>query len=113
MEPEHFYLPTRQCLGALLLKKLSLNNKHGGGDKALRESLIFEAINVYTVDLHDHPNNIWSLKGLQNAYALAEDSGITIVGKLLTLQTSMDAAVQYASEEFKNITGSCCELSLC
>ena len=113
MEPEHFYFPTRQCLGALLVRKLSLSDKNGGGDKELRESLIHEAINVYVVDLRDHPNNIWSLRGLQNAYALAEDSGIAIVGKFLTLQASINAAMHYASEEFKVIGGSCCELSLC
>lgn len=113
MEPEHFYFPTRQCLGALLVKKVSLSIKNGPENKALHESMINEAINVYKVDLHDHPNNIWSLRGLQNAYALAENSGLKIVDKVLTLETSIYAAVHFTSKGSKNISDSCCELSLC
>jgi hypothetical protein len=128
MEPEHFYFPIRHCLGALLLKARGMTPST---DTAAREALITEAIGVYDADLIEHPNNIWALKGLESAYGFsserreAKDSGSEseretedqrisgITEKMNTLKPIIELAFQHTTEEFKNIQGSCCELSLC
>jgi hypothetical protein len=128
MEPEHFYFPIRHCLGALLLKARSITPS---ADTAARETLITEAIGVYESDLIEHPNNIWALKGLESAYGFsserreekdsgsesereAEDQRISgITEKMNALKPIIEKAFQHTTEEFKNIQGSCCELSLC
>jgi hypothetical protein len=128
MEPEHFYFPIRHCLGALLLKARDITPST---DTAAREALITEAIGVYDADLIEHPNNIWALKGLESAYGFsserreAKDSGSEseretedqrisgITEKMNTLKPIIELAFQHTTEEFKNIQGSCCELSLC
>jgi hypothetical protein len=128
MEPEHFYFPIRHCLGALLLKARGITPST---DTAAREALITEAIGVYDADLIEHPNNIWALKGLESAYGFsserreAKDSGSEseretedqrisgITEKMNTLKPIIELAFQHTTEEFKNIQGSCCELSLC
>jgi hypothetical protein len=128
MEPEHFYFPIRHCLGALLLKARSITPST---DTAARETLITEAIGVYDADLIEHPNNIWALKGLESAYGFsserreekdsgseyereAEDQRISgIREKMNALKPIIEKAFQHTTEEFKNIQGSCCELSLC
>jgi hypothetical protein len=128
MEPEHFYFPIRHCLGALLLKAA---DKASSSNTASPEALINEAIDVYEADLREHPNNIWALKGLESAYRFsserrvakdsesgserdAEDERIgDITEKMNMLQPVIEQAFQQTTEEFKNIQGSCCELSLC
>lgn len=128
MEPEHFYFPVRHCLGALLL---SAGDRSAPSDSASREDLISEAIGVYDADLREHPNNIWALKGLERSYELSSvrrtmaDSGSAserdlettridaIAEKMNALRPVIMKAFEHTEEEFKNIKGSCCELSLC
>ena len=59
MEPEHWYLPLKQCLGKLLLD-----------DKQYTK-----AIRVYLEDLEDHPLNAWSYLGLAQAYRQRDGNG--------------------------------------
>ena len=128
MEPEHFYFPTRHCLGALLLRAW---DRTPPTNTAAREALIAEAIDVYDADLREHPNNIWALKGLEIAYGFsserrvakdpgsaierdAEDQRISgVTEKMNVLKPMKERAFEHTPEEFKNIQGSCCELSLC
>ena len=122
MEPESFYFPVRQCLGAVLLKKSE--NLSESDDKI---EVLLEAINVYKYDLHEHPNNIWTLKGLQIAYTelknqkklkeIQTENDIEdeqkIFELILDLGPSIRTAFAYTDTDYLNIKGSCCELSLC
>ena len=122
MEPESFYFPVRQCLGAVLLKKSE--NLSESDDKI---EVLLEAINVYKYDLHEHPNNIWTLKGLQIAYTelknqkklkeIQTENDIEdeqkIFELILDLGPSIRTAFAYTDIDYLNIKGSCCELSLC
>lgn len=128
MEPEHFYFPIRHCLGALLVRAIERTSLT---DTAARDALIGEAIDVYSADLSEHPNNIWALKGLQRAYGFSserrepKDSGSEserevenqrisgIKEKIDKLKPILVEAFQHTDKEFRNIQGSCCELSLC
>jgi hypothetical protein len=101
MEPEHFYLPLRKCLGASLLdvydaeyassstskviippildepsaEALGLHFDHFPftrgtwyGHSLNKKDILLGAERVYRRDLVDHPNNIWSTKGLILVY---------------------------------------------
>eukprot|EP00878_Enallax_costatus_P018958 GHUV01019985.1.p2 GENE.GHUV01019985.1~~GHUV01019985.1.p2 ORF type:complete len:277 (+),score=101.10 GHUV01019985.1:1608-2438(+) len=60
MDPPRVHQPSRQCLGWLLLQSGQLD----------------EAWKVYSKDLQQHPNNIWSLMGLKQV-AEAQQRGVS------------------------------------
>lgn len=55
IEPENFYLPLRQCLGALYLDL---------GIKRNDTMYLLKAVDEFAIDLTEHPYNGWSLHGL-------------------------------------------------
>lgn len=59
MEPEHWYLPLKQCLGKLLVD----------------EKEYTKAMRVYREDLADHPLNAWSYLGMAQAYSRRDGTG--------------------------------------
>lgn len=92
MEPENFYLPIRQCLGAALLLRHGAEvdsespgmheEAQGSGvsrelnaaaaataREGQRDMLLDRAVEAYVLDLREHPRNGWSLKGLSVALA--------------------------------------------
>lgn len=121
MEPEHFYMPMRHCLGALYVEAAS-------SEKAsqMRETLLKTAARVYSDDLQMHPRNGWSLKGLSVAIEelkkLLSDVEVENLIAQLVPQASkgdMDAISNMFRDAWKHsdtdvaISGSCCELGLC
>lgn len=103
-EPEHFYLPIRQCLGGALL--LAYNDKKKRGGEVLGK-LLHGAEDVYREDLHHHPNSSWSIRGIKivlDSYENKtefEDSHKT-ENKLLRSHSDVHA-----------IRGTCCEIGHC
>ena len=94
-EPEHFYLPMRQCLGAVLSKQAVLH----GHDPALLEA----AREMYQADLSAHPNNVWSLQGLAKGGGSGEQQEY---GARLFSQ-------YWRGSRTHPIRGSCCEVGIC
>lgn len=89
MEPEHWYLPVRLCLGALMLR---------AGDAAGARA-------EYDEDLRQHPNSGWALLGKRDALrALGEHDAAA------SLQPRIDAAFSRADTP---LAGTCCELGMC
>jgi predicted Zn-dependent protease len=69
MEPEYWYYPVRQSLGAALLAA----GRASDAEEVLRESLI------------EAPNNAWALYGLMQAYdAQGDEVARTEIEKLFT-----------------------------
>lgn len=95
MEPEHFYLPVRTCLGAVLLAR---------GDRDAARAR-------YEEDLAEHPENGWSLRGLLRlAHAEAGTGGGTVAARAADLEGRFRRAWAKADSPIK---GSCCEFGLC
>ena len=127
MEPEHFYFPVRQCLGAVIVKKVELSMDSENND--LLSTLIGDAVNVYERDVREHPNNIWSLKGLEGASNLSmslllnkelmtgSDSDTQQLNALKdNVMKNNDALLKsllHTPSQYRDFKGSCCELSLC
>lgn len=64
MEPEHYYIPLKQCLAAVYLAKATDKNGLMRNDV---EMALRKAKDIYLSDLIDHPMNGWALRGLMNA----------------------------------------------
>jgi tetratricopeptide (TPR) repeat protein len=109
IEPEFWYMPVKQCLGAVLLEAKDYQ----------------AAIHVYEEDLIEHPENGFSIVGLANALSMKEQGqGLSSNGngnqkdheKQLLLQTVLDLKQRFAevwAAGAQAITGSCCELGFC
>jgi tetratricopeptide (TPR) repeat protein len=104
MEPEHFYTPLRQCLGAALLL-LADDDPDSDGEASLRE-----AMEVYATDLTEHPNNVWAYTGLRETYRRLQKLGHHHAQEATEVDESLRAASAHATF---TISGSCCELGLC
>lgn len=89
MEPEHWYLQTRLCEGALLLRA-------GDGAAALR---------AFDEDLRQHNNSAWALLGRADALRALGD-----VGGAQGDQARLAAAMRDADVR---LDGPCCELGMC
>lgn len=100
MEPENFYYPTRQCLGAVMLLRLLLTQQTGH-DYDIMKSEIKE---IYADDLRVHPNNHWTLRALRQLNDLPTTSS---AASLALLAERQDDKHDYESP------WSCCELGLC
>jgi hypothetical protein len=90
MEPENFYIPLQQCLGAALIKQAddAFKRWHAYQARADHSSdteesleqfdvvamqvtrLLKNAIKVYDEDLVNHPHNGWALKGKQHTCSI-------------------------------------------
>lgn len=93
MEPEVFYLPLNQCLGAAMLEF----DKQSGGDFASAE-------NIFAEDLKRHPNNGFGVRGMMQALQEKGNYNDRAQWKLLHQKVWIkDTEVQ----------GACCELNLC
>lgn len=105
MEPEHFYLPVRHCLGAALMSQAQ--SKSSSAESS--EALIRRAREVYSDDLSRHPHNGWALYGLMQTE------------KQLVTNAETSPRVAALESDFKSswtntdvtIAGSCCELGFC
>jgi hypothetical protein len=104
MEPEHFYLPLRQCLAALYLAKAADFDKQDGGSESLR--YLQMAINTYLIDLKIHPHNGWSLKGIATALAKQRIENLTHSAAANTTVPSLRGILRESSsiEQFGAIT---------
>ena len=110
----------------------------GSGTGTGSEEFLLEAVEVYKSDLEEHPNNIWSLTGLQVAYtslfqikrdsdlrSLMQNEKTELIGgkeamdmgelqiNIEKLKLVIKDAFANTDNDFQKITGSCCELSLC
>lgn len=101
MEPENYYFPMRQCLGGAMFLQYLSNLSYV--DKPHDDLRKIEKI--YQDDLRVHPNNYWTLKGLQ---------------RLKTFTDIIDDKITHVRDTSKNgdrfaiISPSlCCELGLC
>jgi len=106
-EPEHFYLPVRQCLGAALLMAFTDSKKRSG---RVNERFLQGAEDAYRKDLHEHPNNPWSMRGM----ALALDSYENKT-QFLAFESKIESKLYLRShgEDFFNAAGTCCEIGHC
>jgi hypothetical protein len=108
-EPENFYLPVRQCLGAVYMMQFDQNVVH---KKYVAARFRSKAENVYEEDLALFPSNIWSVKGMIRL--LESDENQT---RLFDFLRKYDSVVgkksQFRSEDVMPISGSCCELLSC
>ena len=109
IEPEPWYMPVKQCLGALLL--------HAGDYQA--------AINVFREDLDEHPSNGFSIVGMINAlskklegqpqsssgnYEAWDQLGRDLASLISDYK---DLFQRRWAKSDKVISGSCCELGFC
>lgn len=127
MEPEHFYFPVRQCLGAAIVKKVELSMD--SDDNGALSALIDDAVKVYERDVREHPNNIWSLKGLEIAFKLSArvrlnkksstgadsytQQNNAVKDSVRKNNEALEKAMLHTPSQYQNFRGSCCELSLC
>jgi len=96
IEPETWYTPTKQCLGALL----SHHNR------------VDEAVKVFEEDLYEHPRNGFALKGLRNALRAKHRSSpdAALAERIAKLGQDFDDVWKGAN---LRINGACCEFGLC
>lgn len=67
-EPPTWHAPSRQTLGAVLMKRAAQLREEGDDSRA--EALAAEAETAFREDMKRHPNNGWSLYGLAQALKL-------------------------------------------
>jgi tetratricopeptide (TPR) repeat protein len=103
MEPEHFYLPVRHCLGAALLAQAMAEKS---GNMRNSEELMQKAREVYEADLKQHPHNGWALFGLAQTYRKLRGNSETVS------QLESEFESSWANADVA-ISGTCCELGLC
>lgn len=98
MEPEHWPLPVRLCLAAVLL---------ASGESA-------QAYDEYTEDLRQHPHSPWALAGLRAA-AAAERARVTRrpLDPPTILEAGEGALGWERGPRDRRLQGTCCELGLC
>lgn len=91
MEPENFYLPLRQCLGAVhVMKARKMNQQRQSLNINInKEEVIKElekARDIFFQDLKNHPFNAWSLRGLIQALtmikSLSDENVIELISPL-------------------------------
>ena len=113
MEPEHWILPLRQCLGAVILKKY--DSIRGGTDET-RELLLREAFDVVSELLRLHPQTGWSFKGLLNTMdrIRATESKVLLerIAAINYEETELYFKASWRHSDIE-IHGSCCEFNLC
>lgn len=89
VEPETFYMPVRQCLSGVLLRK---------AHETQSSSALTEAVEALRYDLKMHPNNVFSLSGLSVAASVGLSDEETRL-----IEQSRDVLM----------AGPCCELNMC
>jgi tetratricopeptide (TPR) repeat protein len=100
MEPEHFYIPLRQCLGAVLLHK-AYSAKYS---ESFGQYLLSQARDAFQVDLTDHPNNIWAIKGLSLTDSATEYNNVYQSNHAYFAKKKSNRLI---------VNGPCCEVGLC
>jgi hypothetical protein len=103
MEPEHFYLPVRHCLGAVLQAQAKAARPR---DMKEFDELMQKARGVYESDLKQHPHNGWVLFGLLQTHRALGGDAVTIT------QLESEFASSWANADV-TISGACCELGFC
>jgi tetratricopeptide (TPR) repeat protein len=112
LEPEHFYMPPRQCLGAVLIAEADTLQRI---DPERAHFLLEQAVEVYTEDLLLRPSNGWSLKGMANAQTRLAGTdrhrhNQALVDAARWNEAEYEKAFMYGD---RRLEGSCCELGLC
>jgi tetratricopeptide (TPR) repeat protein len=109
MEPEHYYLPVRHCLGAVELHHYDVNvDKLSSKTEAL-----IRIAGIYSDDLHKHPNNAWAMLGLRLVLIRLQllevnEKRDDLIGKLVNITADVTL-----SPAMQSLRGTCCELNLC
>jgi tetratricopeptide (TPR) repeat protein len=107
MEPENFYRPLKPCLAAVYLARSKLCVAAVGRRSTCDAAKDAKtAVTLYQSDLKEHPQDIWSLRGLADAYRQADNPSMGD-------RTERDFLQRIAGAEDRTISGSCCELGLC
>ena len=117
MEPEHWYIPMRHCLGSAIIYSYDKRKEKDGNSKQELLSTLKQAEQVYQVDLKHHPNNIWALRGLEMVYErmlylIAQGPALNHVSNML--DKTVEAKRTANAHLTKRLTlGTCCEIGLC
>ena len=93
MEPDHFYLPIKQCLAAALLNISRIYDS---------PEYLNESVKVYEEELLKNPNQGWTLRGLYEAQV-----NTAYKDKILH-----QFNISWLHSDIR-ISGSCCELAFC
>ena len=103
MEPEHWYLPIRQCLASALIAFADVSKTDN------RINILLKARKLYDDDLIKHPNNGWSFIGIIKLNEKLKNLGYneTIAANTKELYHRAWALADIT------IHGSCCELNFC
>lgn len=109
MEPEHYYIPIRHCLGAAELQ----NYDNNSDSINVKIEVLRHIAGIYIDDLHRHPNNSWAILGLRLVIDRLRLLELSVERDVLIEELIRITANVTISSTISSLRGTCCELNLC